>query len=158
MQSLSARCSAPRCGGDGTVKIIKTFIYKGAGHLLVAVGILGIFLPLLPTTIFWILATGCYAKSAPHLRDRILNHPRFGTAISNWLEFRVIERRPKIYAITGIVVGFAISALGMPSEILMIVGFPMLGLIAYLATRPEQCTTALEKVGRTDQSGQLNSL
>ncbi len=117
---------------------VRTIVYKGAGHFFLGLGIFGIFVPLLPTTVFWILATGCYANSAPHLRERILRHPRFGRPISDWLEFRVIERKPKIFAVAGIIVGCGISALSVPSDVFVIACAPMLVLIMYLVTRPER--------------------
>jgi len=111
----------PKFPGHNATRRLRTLGYQSLGHTLFAVGFAGIFLPLLPTTIFWILATGCYAHSAPHLRDRIINHPKFGQAIANWLDHRVIERRPKIYAVAGIVVGLSVSAISLPGTVSVLV-------------------------------------
>ena len=86
-----------------------------AGTLSVGLGVAGIFLPLLPTTPFLLLAAACYARSSPRLLHW-LNHNRwFGAYIRNWREGRGIPLRDKIIAIMaiwltiGITVIFAIT-------------------------------------------------
>jgi len=137
--SLISNAVETQQDNGSTVSKVRSIAYRGAGHFLLALGTVGIFVPLLPTTVFWILATGCYANSAPHLRDRILRHPRFGKPISDWLEFRVIERKPKVFAVAGIIVSCTFSALSMPNEVFVVVCATMLVLIVYLVTRPERC-------------------
>ena len=61
---------------------LKTHLLRLAGLAFFAIGFVGMPLPLLPTTIFWILAAACFAKSAPDLYQRILTWPGIGTAIS----------------------------------------------------------------------------
>ena len=48
------------------------------GYLLFGIGILGMFLPVMPTTVFWILAAGCFLKSSPAMYQRIITSPRYG--------------------------------------------------------------------------------
>ncbi len=73
---------------------------------LVATGIVGIFLPLLPTTIFFILAAGCFAKSNPRLENWILTHPKIGPNVIQWQEHKVIPRKAKLFAFTGLTFGY----------------------------------------------------
>ena len=82
-----------------------------AGWVCFGLGFIGIFLPLLPTTIFWILAAACWNKSNPELAQRILSHPRFGQPITVFLEQRQISRRGKCFASAGITFGYFIFLL-----------------------------------------------
>ena len=63
------------------------------GCLFVGLGMIGAVLPLMPTTIFLILATGCFARSSPRLEAWLLNHPRFGPTLRDWRERGAILRR-----------------------------------------------------------------
>ena len=54
------------------------------GWICVALGIIGALLPLMPTTIFLILAAGCFARSSPRLEAWLLDHPRVGPTLRAW--------------------------------------------------------------------------
>lgn len=71
-----------------------------AGWFFVATGIVGIFLPLLPTTPFLLLAAACFSRSSEPLHQWLLNHPTFGKSVANWEKYRVIPRRAKILSST----------------------------------------------------------
>ncbi|WP_337828327.1 YbaN family protein [Pseudonocardia sp. TMWB2A] len=81
------------------------------GFICVALGVIGALLPLMPTTIFLILATGCFARSSQKLEQWLLTHPRFGAPIRMWREHKVIPRKAKIAASAGIIIGFLIFCL-----------------------------------------------
>ena len=53
-------------------------VYLSLGWLLLTIGILGAFMPILPTTPFLIMAVACFARSSPRLETWLLDHPRFG--------------------------------------------------------------------------------
>jgi uncharacterized membrane protein YbaN (DUF454 family) len=74
------------------------WFYLSVGWLALGLGIAGIFLPLLPTTPFVLLAALCFAKSSPELHARLLAHPRLGPPIRDWRERRVIPLRAKLLA------------------------------------------------------------
>ncbi|PNU02383.1 YbaN family protein [Novosphingobium guangzhouense] len=84
------------------------YLWITAGLILVGIGTLGIFLPLLPTTIFWILAAGCFSKSHPEWAERLYQHPRYGPHLRAWRDRRAISRKGKIAAISTMALSVAI--------------------------------------------------
>lgn len=109
------------------------------GWLLFALGLVGIFLPVLPTTVFWIGAVWCWSRSAPHLTRRILSHPRFGQPVALFIERGQMTRQGKWVAIGGMVAGFSLLHLiGQPAwsvSLLLGVTLALVGL--WLWQRPE---------------------
>jgi uncharacterized membrane protein YbaN (DUF454 family) len=69
------------------------------GTCFVGLGILGIFLPLLPTTPFLLLAVACYARSSKRFYDWLLNNRLFGSYIRNYREGRGIPLKVKLLTI-----------------------------------------------------------
>ena len=69
------------------------------GFVSVALGVLGIFLPLLPTTPFLLLAAACFARSSPRFYGWLISHPRLGPWIRDYLDGRGIPRKAKCWAI-----------------------------------------------------------
>ena len=65
------------------------------GSLCLALGVLGIFLPILPTTPFLILASACFLRSSQRLYRWITGHRVFGPYISNYLKYRAVSKRAK---------------------------------------------------------------
>lgn len=70
------------------------------GWFFVATGVVGIFLPLLPTTPFLLLAAACFSRSSEKLHSWLLNHKRFGRFVRDWETHRVIPKRAKILSST----------------------------------------------------------
>jgi uncharacterized protein len=79
---------------------LQHFLWVAAGTLFVVLGVLGIFLPLLPTTPFLLLAAYCYARSSPRMLHWLLTNRWFGAYIRNYREGRGIPLREKIIALT----------------------------------------------------------
>jgi len=67
------------------------FLLKIGACLCIGLGLLGAFLPILPTTPFLILATVMSYNSSPKIRQWLLEHPVFGATIKNYLEHRSIS-------------------------------------------------------------------
>lgn len=79
------------------------------GWLAVALGTLGVFLPLLPTTPFILLAAWCFARSSPRFHQWLLYRSWFGGYLRHWQQYRAMPHGAKSRAIAMIVVTFAIS-------------------------------------------------
>lgn len=76
------------------------YLYIFFGTLSLIVGIIGIFLPVLPTTPLLLLAAFCYYRSSKRLYDWLMNHPHLGTYIRNFTEKKVIPLHTKIIILT----------------------------------------------------------
>lgn len=74
-------------------------LYIVLGSISLALGILGIFLPLLPTTPFLLLTAALYFKGSPRLYNWLLNHRHFGPYIRNFRENKAIPLRAKIISL-----------------------------------------------------------
>ncbi|MCX7973573.1 MAG: YbaN family protein [Candidatus Aminicenantes bacterium] len=71
----------------------------GLGFFFVGLGFLGIFLPLLPTTPFLLLAAGLFARSSPRFYNWLLNHKWLGSYIRNYREKKGIPLKTRIITI-----------------------------------------------------------
>jgi|SRR5690554_1038803 uncharacterized membrane protein YbaN (DUF454 family) len=72
----------------------------GLGWLSVSLGVLGIFLPLLPTTPFMLLAAGCFARSSERFYCWITSHPKYGPMIADYLAGKGLPMRAKYLAVS----------------------------------------------------------
>ena len=80
--------------------------YLLAGLVSLALGAIGLLLPILPTVPFLILAAFCFARSSPALEQRLLDHRTFGPHIRTWRSRGAISRKGK----TAAAIAFAASA------------------------------------------------
>jgi hypothetical protein len=74
-------------------------LYLGAGFVFVAIGVLGIFLPVLPAMPFMLLAAACFARGSARFYNWLLNNRTFGPTILEWRRHRSIPWRTKMMAI-----------------------------------------------------------
>ena len=74
-------------------------LFLTAGIVALGCGIAGIFLPVLPTTPFVLLAAVCFARSHRPFHEWLIAHRLFGPTIREWHEHRSIPRRTKLFAI-----------------------------------------------------------
>lgn len=107
------------------------------GVASLVLGTVGIFVPLLPTVPFLLLAAFGFARSSERLHHWLLSHPRLGPPISDWRERGAIGHRAKRLATVSIIAAFAISlALGLKPWLLAVQAMT-LGLVAlFIWTRP----------------------
>jgi uncharacterized membrane protein YbaN (DUF454 family) len=81
------------------------------GTISVGLGVLGIFLPLLPTTVFLLLAAACYARSSDRFYLWLVNHRWLGTYIRNHYEGRGMKRRDKVVTLIALWAGIGATAI-----------------------------------------------
>ena len=85
--------------------------FAALGTLFLLLGIIGIFMPILPTTPFLLLTTACYARSSRRFYNWLMNHPAFGPLIVEWRAYRSIPWRIKLVAVVTMIVTFGSSIL-----------------------------------------------
>lgn len=90
-------------------------LYLTAGFIALILGVVGIVLPVLPTTPFVLLAAACFARSSRHFHDKLLTNPVTGPIIREWMEYRSIPRRVKRWVYLLLVLSLGSSILVMPS-------------------------------------------
>ena len=89
------------------------------GTFFVGLGIVGIFVPVLPTTPFLLLAAACYGRSSQRLYGWLLNNKWFGSYVRNYLQRKGVPLKVKVLTIAllwvtiGISVAFAVQILGV---------------------------------------------
>lgn len=108
------------------------------GCLFVALGVIGAILPLMPTTIFLILAAGCFARSSPRLEAWLLDHPRFGPTLRAWRQHGAIGRRGKAMACGGMTLGYGLFWLSARPHwpLALLVAAVMAACATFVLTRP----------------------
>lgn len=113
-------------------------LFAGLGTLFVLLGFVGVFLPVLPTTPFLLLAAACYARASRRIFGWLLNHRRFGPLIREWREHRSMPYRAKRTALLLIALSFTVSITffvpGWPAKLAM--GAGGLALMAWIARIP----------------------
>lgn len=113
-------------------------VYLTLGIGFVVLGFIGVFLPVLPTTPFLILAAACFARSSPRLENWLLQHPQFGPLLRNWRERGAIPMKAKLMALGGMAIGFALFWFGGHPGLWLTVAVALLMLtgLVYVFTRP----------------------
>lgn len=89
-------------------------LYSVTGTIALALGIIGIFVPLLPTTPFLLLSAALYFRSSPRLYAWLLHQKHLGPYIRNFREYRAIPLRAKIISISLIWITIGYCLFGIP--------------------------------------------
>ncbi len=116
----------------------KRLFYLITGFVSLGLGVVGVFLPVLPTTPFIILAAFCFSRSSERWHKWLLNNQEFGPALSDWERYGVIRLRAKLLASVLIAVSFTsmwIFAKVATALKLTLIGIGILVLI-FIWTRP----------------------
>ena len=114
-------------------------VYLCLGWMFVGIGVVGAFLPVLPTTPFLLLALGCFARSSPRLEQWLLSHRTFGKPLRDWKTSGAISRRAKVMAVGLMAASYALFwfSSAPPPLRALIVAVLIICPAIFVATRPE---------------------
>lgn len=113
-------------------------LWKFAGTVSLAIGLIGIVVPLLPTTPFLLLAAYCYQRGSEELHQWLLQHPRFGPLVRDWRERGAIPPRAKRNAVIALAIVWGISWLiGVAPFVLAIQAAVLAVVAAFILSRPD---------------------
>jgi uncharacterized protein len=114
------------------------FVYLALGWLCVALGVVGIILPVLPTTPFLLVALWAFSKSSPELAARLRNNPHAGPYIRAWQDHGVIPTKAKILAVVMMaVMGTYIAGFSeLPGWAALAICAVLLAVGVYVVSRP----------------------
>ncbi len=107
------------------------------GVVALALGALGVALPLLPTTPFVLVAAFAFARSSERLHAWLVDHDLFGSLIANWRKHGAISRRAKIAGVLSMAAVLVISWLhSVPASVIVIQAVAMSASAVFILSRP----------------------
>jgi len=113
------------------------WLWAAAGCFCVALAVIGIVLPLLPTVPFLLLAAFCFARSSEKLHNWLITHDKLGPPIAEWNKNGAISLTAKRYATLSIALVYSISLIaGLRPTLLMIQGGVLSLVLLFIWTRP----------------------
>ncbi len=115
------------------------WLYLALGWVCTGLGVVGAFLPVIPTTPFLLVAVWAFSRSSLRLRNWLYHHPHYGASIRDWFEHGEISVRVKIIAITAMsfsVPTFYILTGSQIASILYLL--VMASTVVFIATRPSR--------------------
>ncbi len=108
-----------------------------AGVIALIFGVVGIFLPILPTTPFLLITSACFMRASPKLHKWLTSHPYFGPPIVEWNKSKTIKKSIKNKAMIMIVISFILSIALAPilwvKVLLLVLGIT---LVSWFSTIP----------------------
>ncbi|HJM55725.1 MAG TPA: YbaN family protein [Planctomycetota bacterium] len=117
---------------------MKRQFFLVCGLISLVLGIIGAFVPLLPTTPFLILAAACFARSSPKLHRWLTTHSVFGSILSNWESHGAISFNVKLIAtvLTCALVSFSLATMQLGTLPTVLVLLAIAWVLAFIWTRP----------------------
>lgn len=109
-----------------------------AGLFFVGLGIIGAFLPVMPSTVFFIIAAVFFARSNPAWEAKIMNHPKIGPPIRAFRERGAIAKSAKIAAVTAMAISSVVSAFLLHGYWRFVPGAVCALCAMFILTRPSE--------------------
>ncbi len=130
---------------------IKKTVFLFLGLILTFLGIIGIFIPVLPTTPLLLLASYCYVRSSEKLYLWLINHRIFGRYIRDYNKYRAVDKKSKTIAVILIWVSMMIS-MSLISKtpvriVLLITGLAVTYFISTIKTLTPELKTEMDSLG-----------
>jgi len=88
---------------------VKKYALIFTGSTSLALGVFGLFVPILPTTPFLLLTSFCYLRSSKRLYNWIINHRLFGSFIDNYMNHRAVNTKTKVISLVFLWITLSIS-------------------------------------------------
>lgn len=119
---------------------MKKIILLTLGHLFLTLGIIGAFLPILPTTPFLLLAAYFYSKSSTKIHQWMLKHKHLGPPLRDWQQNGVIGLKAKILAsiMLLLIISWRIPKLDVALPIKIIASSVLFAVLIFVCTRPSK--------------------
>ena len=122
------------------MKTLKIQLYRLLGFVSLSLGVLGVFLPLLPTTCFVLLAAWSFSQSSPRIYKALAEHKLFGSIIRDWQTHRAMSVKAKRVASISIIFSFSLTLflVDLPlfvAAILLAIMLVLLASIAWIDTK-----------------------
>ncbi len=113
-------------------------VWLSLGSTALLLGAVGIFLPLLPTVPFLLVAAFCFTRSSERLHVWLLEHPTLGPPILDWQERGAIGRKAKKLAVLSAIAALGLSLwIGVATYAVVLQGVVLAVVMAFIWSRPE---------------------
>lgn len=136
----AAQSSPGRAGSDSLRRSVVAAaplrpLFIAGGILALMLGIAGIFLPLVPTTPFLLVAAAAFARGSPRLHAWLIQHPRLGPFLRMWWTDHAVPKRAKVLAIAVVWISMGLSIVFLVDQMWLraMLGVVLIALTVFLA-------------------------
>ncbi len=117
---------------------VSRHVFLVVGFVSVGLGVAGAVLPLMPATVFFLIALWAFSNSSPRFHDWLYNHPRYGPTLQAWRRDRAIPLSAKLLAVAMMSASIAWLVLfsETPPLVIAAVALGLGGLACWIVSRP----------------------